>query len=365
MTGGHITPAVATIEELRARHPSWEIVFVGRKTALEGYITHSEEYRIIPGLGLKFLPITAGRLKREGGLGAVFSLMKFPVGVFQAVWYLARQQPALVVSFGGYIALPVVLASRLWRIPVVTHEQTMRPGLANRIISRLATAICVSFPEAATRFDTRANIVVTGLPVRKSVLHPPKGAPFSLDAKAPLLFIVGGSTGSTSVNDVVFKSLPILLSQYTVVHQVGRVSGGAAKRIQDMLEPSLRSRYHAMPYLSTESYSYLVNKATIVIGRSGANTVTEIAVLGKVAIFIPLPWSANQEQYHNAMILKDAGSALVLEQRNFTPESLIKDIYTVMNNLPAMRRKAKAYAAHIPQDGAQRFVKVIADTLSL
>ncbi len=365
MTGGHITPAIATIEEVHAQHPDWEIVFIGRKTALEGYATHSEEYRLIRGLGLKFLPISTGRLKREGGVSAVIALLKLPVGIVQAAWYIAWQKPSIIVSFGGYIALPVVLVAWVYRIPIVTHEQTTRPGLANRIIARIATKICVSFPDTVTQFPSHTNLVVTGLPVRQSVFSVPKSSPFTLDPTFPLLFIVGGSTGSTSMNDVVFQALPALLSRYTVVHQVGRISENSAKEVQEGLDGSVRDRYLPLPYIATDAYSFLLHKAAMIIGRSGANTVTEIAIAAKTAIFIPLPWSGGHEQYYNAKILQDAGSALILEQKHVSADSLVMHVHAMMEALPERSRKAKAFAVRIGHDGAKRFVAVIADILSV
>lgn len=364
MTGGHITPAVATIEELRAQYPSWEIVFVGRKIALEGYLTHSEEYRLIHDLGLQFLPITTGRLKREGGVGALMGLMKIPVGIFQAAWYMSWHRPSLVVSFGGYIALPVALAAWAWRIPVVTHEQTTRPGLANRIIARVATKVCVSFSDTA-QFSGNKNIVVTGLPVRRMVTSPQKNSPFPIDSTKPLLFIVGGSTGSTSINEVIFRALPELLTRFNIVHQVGRVSERRAGDVRDSLPEALSGRYTVVPYVSTEAYSYLLNKAALIVGRSGANTVTEIAICGKNAIFVPLPWSGANEQYYNAKVLEDAGSATILEQKYLSRESLVRAVTTMMEEMPQRRRKAKAYESRIPHDGAKRLVSVIATVLSV
>lgn len=365
MTGGHITPAIATIEELDKQHPDWEIVFIGRKTALEGYVTHSEEYRLIRGLGLKFFPISAGRLKREGGVSVIMALMKFPVGIVQAAWHIARQRPDIIVSFGGYIALPVVLVAWMWQIPIVTHEQTTRLGLANRVIARMATRICVSFPDTVTQFPGNTNLVVTGLPVRQSVFSVPKSGPFTWDPKFPLLFIVGGSTGSTSINDLVFRALPALLSRYTVIHQVGRISESRARDVKGQLHASVRNRYQPLPYITAEAYSFLLHKAALIIGRSGANTVMEIAISAKIAIFIPLPWSGDNEQYYNAKILQDAGSALVLEQKHVSADSLVMHVHAMMEALPERSRKAKAFAARIPHDGAKRFVTVIADVLSV
>lgn len=364
MTGGHITPALATIEEIQGRFPSWTVVFAGRKTALEGQDTHSEEYRLVSGMGIKFIPVTAGRLKREGGLAAVSAFLKIPVGCIQAMWFIYREKPSAVVSFGGYVGLPVVLAAWLMRIPVVTHEQTTRPGLANRIIARMATKLCVTFPDTVSGFPRSADVTVTGLPIRKEVLHPPKKPPVALDSSLPLLFIVGGNTGSTSINDVVFRALPQLVTQFMVVHQVGRISVARADEMKKELDSSVRARYIPVPFVSTDAYSYLLHHAAVIAGRSGANTVTEVAISGKVALFIPLPWAAGNEQYYNAKVLETAGTALILEQQHFNESSFLRNIHTLISEMAQRTKKATLFAKTIPHDGAARFVDVISDVLN-
>lgn len=364
ITGGHLTPALATIEEMQRIHPEWAIVFVGRKVAIEGSATQSEEYRIITGLGLPFLPISAGRLKRDGGISALWSLFKIPMGFVTAARFVLREKPSLILSFGGYIALPVVWWAWVLKIPIVTHEQTTRPGLANQIIARLATNICVSFPQAAALLGRNERTEVTGLPMRREVFMVPKENPFGNPFTPPVLLVVGGSTGSTSINDVVFASLSTLLSEYTLIHQVGRVSLAKAEKIHEFLDTQLKSRYVPMAYLSADAYSFALHNATIIIGRSGANTVTEIAVAGKTAIFIPLPWAANNEQYHNAVVLKDAGSSVILEQKNLSVATLTDTIRKVAGELEDRQQKAKRFAEKIPHDGAFRLVTVIDRILS-
>jgi UDP-N-acetylglucosamine--N-acetylmuramyl-(pentapeptide) pyrophosphoryl-undecaprenol N-acetylglucosamine transferase len=363
MTGGHITPAIATIEELRARFPDWHIVFVGRRKAIEGQRSVAEEQRLIEGMGLRFVPLVTGRLKREGGIGTLFSLLKFPVGLVQSAMIVARERPTIIVSFGGYVALPVVCVAWVFRIPVVTHEQTTRPGLANRIISRFASRVCVSFPESSHELGVAGKVEITGLPMRHGVLVAPKNNPFSVVPSLPLLLFLGGSTGSVSINEKVFAALPHLLSRFTIIHQVGRISEQLAQKAKASLPSNLQKHYLPYPYLSTEEYSYALHHASLIIGRSGANTVTEIAIVGKVAVCIPLPWAANNEQYHNAKFLEHGGSAIILVQKDLTPRTLEDAIDRMMSELPERTSKAKALAKRIPKDGAKRFVDVISQVL--
>lgn len=363
ITGGHVTPAIATIEAIQRSHPNWRLIFIGRKYSLEGTKVLSEEYRLIHDLGLAFMPITAGRLKRDFGMGTFFSLLKVPVGFAQAFILLFRKRPDGILSFGGYVALPVALCAKLLGIPVVTHEQTTRPGLANRIIARIASRVCVSFAESTAMLPKTARVEVTGLPVRSAVLTPPKTPPFLLSADTPVLFIVGGSTGSVSINKAVFAALKQLLADFTVVHQVGRLSVEAGKKAANSLPPALQKRYIHKAFFSAEEYSWALHHGTIIIGRAGANTVTELALSGAVAVLIPLPWSAGNEQFHNAKVLEKAGSIL-LEQRQLTASSLIAAVKRIMTDLPERKEKARALAAVEPRDGAERLTRVVSEVLT-
>jgi len=355
ITGGHLTPALSTIDVIRKVYPAWHIAFVGRRVALEGETALSEEYRIITAKKIPFYPLIAGRLKREGGLGALFSLLKVPVGFFQALWYVLTLRPMVIVSFGGYVALPVVISGWLLHIPIITHEQTRRPGLANRIIARCARVTCISFSDGST--GLHGKLVYTGLPIRESVFYPPKSLLFTLPKeKRPLLLIVGGSTGSVSINAVVYEVLPKLLESYTVIHQVGRISLGLVSNSSD--------HYIQVPYLSESDYSWALHNATIVIGRSGANTVMEIAAVGAIALFVPLPWAAENEQYYNALFLKEAGTCEILLQNDLSARTLIHVVNELHDTVVERKMRAKRIARQIPRDGAARLIKVIYDVTS-
>lgn len=358
MTGGHITPAIATIEEIRSRFPDWKVVFVGRKYALEGAKVVSEECRLIKDMDIRFLPIIAGRLKREGSLSTLVTLCKVPVGLVQACLFVLREKPDMIVSFGGYVALPVALSARVFGVPIVTHEQTTRLGLANRIIAWVATKICISFPDTAKIFSKKDRVVMTGLPIRKDVLTPPLDAPFSLPSPLPILLVVGGSTGSVSVNEAVFAALPELLKTYNVIHQVGRYSNERSQKIISSLPENLRNRYVVQSYLSPREYSWALHACSLVIGRSGANTVTEIALVGAISICIPLPWSANNEQLYNAKELVKYGS-VILPQKKLSSKTLITTIESVMANIDERKAMAVRASETLPHDGAKRFVDVI------
>lgn len=354
-----MTPAIATIENLRTAFPAWKVVFVGRKVAIEGSRTLSEEYRLIRALRIPFLSLTAGKLKRDGGIGALASFVKVPLGFVQALWYVYTRKPRVIVSFGGYIALPVVVAGWLMRVPVITHEQTRMPGLANKIISRFSKYTCTSYPDMESSHGLSGKIVYTGLPMRKSIFTSAAEPSFPYVKHArPLLLIVGGSTGAVRINEVVYDALPALLRDYTVIHQVGRISWPKAS---DMKKQLKKNHEHYLPaaFLSETDYAWSLQHADCIIGRSGANTVMEIATVGNIAVFIPLPQSGENEQYHNALFLQKAGSAILLQQEQLSPDSLLRSVAKMIKERTMRMAAANRIAAEVPRDAASRFVSLI------
>lgn len=363
ITGGHVTPALAVIEEVERRFPTWNIVFVGRKTSLEGEPTLSEEHKLITDKGIPFLSLTTGRLQRRFTERSIISLFKVPFGFLQALWYCISHKPDCILSFGGYVALPVACAGWILDIPVLTHEQTRIPGIANRIIANLSRAVCVVDDEVATVFGN-SKVIVTGLPIRSIVFSKTTEAPFALRTKNPLLYITGGSTGALSLNQLIYPIVPKLISKFEVIHQVGRKSLEDARRVRESLSPSLRSRYIVVPYMEGSQYSWVLQHADLVVGRSGANTVAEIAALGKVALFIPLPWSGGGEQRSNAHYLARHGGAYVLDQEKITSGKLYDHIMDIIKNHSSMVKRAKVYAKTVPSNGASLVVDQIRSLLS-
>ena len=240
ITGGHVTPAIALIDALQ-KNNTVHIVFIGRTYTTEGSRTDSFEHQLIREKGIQFIPIVAGRHTFP-------SLFKIPIGFVQALMYCARYRPALIVSFGGYVALPVAIAGWLFRVPIITHEQTFVAGLANVIIARIAKRVCVTFPETLGSFPKEKS-VYTGLPIRQELFTPPKQSPFPKEIdQYPLLYITGGGTGARSLNQLLFPVIPALLTTYSIIHQAGNASLPEAQKIH-------HDRYIAAPYFPLSTVS--------------------------------------------------------------------------------------------------------------
>lgn len=360
ITGGHVTPAIALIKELQARDVR-DIIFVGRATMMEGDKTPSIESTLIPQLGVKFLTIHPGRLQRAFSRRTIPALLRTPLGILESLFLLLRENPQVVASFGGYVALPVVISAWILRIPVVTHEQTVVTGLANRIISFFANRIAVSF-ESSLKYFPAKKVVLTGNPVRPEVFEV-RNKRFQIETRQPVIYVTAGNQGSHVINEVVKEVLPKLLEHYYIIHQVG--AAGVTDDYQDMvkvaeaLPSNLRHRYILERYIGPDDIGAVLSSADLVIGRSGANTVADLAATKVPAIFIPLPFATHDEQTKNARLLVDAESAVILPQRELTGERLLAVTEMMIENIRKYKKAATAAKKLVRLDAAQKLANEV------
>lgn len=325
-----MTPALAVIEEIQGQKKPWNIFFVGRQYTSQGTNDESEEKKSIERMHIPFFPIHAGRMQRYFSLSALRELFFVPIGLIEACVFFLRHKPDVILSFGGYVSLPVVLAGWLFGIPVVIHEQTHVLGLANKIAARVANKVLVTFDDTKGTKQL-PNTVVTGLPIRKSFFHVVTKPTFSVSSDKPILYITGGATGSVSLNDLLFPSIVRLVSSFTVIHQTGQPSFEKALQIKKQLIKDEQERYFPYPYFASEDVAWLMKHMVLLVGRSGANTTVEVSLFEKPAIFIPLPWAANNEQMLNAIWYQHLGHGITVEQKKATPEQLLELILNFAN----------------------------------
>ena len=348
-TGTHFTPALAVIEEIKKKEP-WEIYYLGRKYTLEGEKIPSPESQILPKMGVKFIPIPAGRLQRRFTRWTIPSLLRVPFGLFKALKVILEIKPKVIVSFGGYVGVPVVIAGFLRRVPILIHEQTATVGLANKISVRFAQKIAISFPESKTFFP-EGKVVFTGNPLRPEIFK--SGKPlFPLNEKKKTIYITGGSQGASIINETVERCLLDLVIQYNVVHQCG------AKDYPHFKEKKAKD-YFPVDYVDNNSIGWVFEKADLVVSRGGANTILELAALGKPAIIIPIPWATHNEQLKNAEFLAKSGVAEILPQEKLNPQNLKDLIEKMMANLSSYQKAGEKLKKTIPRDGAQKIVAEI------
>lgn len=357
--GGHFSAAYGVIKALPKNA---EILVVGRKYALEGDSAVSLEYQIAQDEHIPFSVLTTGRIQRKFTKHTLTSLVKMPIGFLQSLHILHRFQPDVVVSFGGYIAVPVTLAASILRIPLVLHEQTLGAGIANLAVSRFAKKICVSWDVSLPRFP-KDKTILTGNPVYWAKKH--HGTEEIFKGKSPILLIVGGSSGSHAINDLIYGCLPSLLKDFYVIHQTGDAQKykdfEKLEALRMSLPQQLQEKYHIQKFFSPASVQQLFAKASLVISRAGINTLTQLMQLQKPALLIPLPYGQHNEQPANAAYMANLGLAKVLEQGALSPELLhteVRQLYAQRDTYKEAGKKAKE---RILSDAAQKVIQVIYD----
>jgi UDP-N-acetylglucosamine--N-acetylmuramyl-(pentapeptide) pyrophosphoryl-undecaprenol N-acetylglucosamine transferase len=246
------------------------------------------------------------------------------------------------------------------RIPVFTHEQTIEPGLSNRVIGRFAKKIFLSF-KLSRRYFKKRNTEVTGNPVREQIRKVNK-KPFSLKKTNPVIYVTGGSLGSHSINLLIEEILPELLEEYTLIHQAGNVKEyNDFERLNNYaktLPEELQNRYFLREHFSTEELGYVYSITDLVIGRSGANTFFELLELEKPAIFIPLPWSAHKEQQKQAELYKKNGLGEVFYQTGKSKD-LLALIYSTIENIATFKKQFSKTDLSYARNAAQTIIKTV------
>ena len=365
-TGGHTYPALTTVTALQARLAETgaapELLWVGIAGGLEDKIAARN--------GIPFRGITTGKLRRSPNprelARNIADAFRIPLGIAQAVRTVARTRPAVVLSTGGFVSVPIGLAAALFRVPYLMHEQTLSLGLANRILARVATRILLSHQASLDRLpqQARRRAVVTGNPVRSAVLNGDAArgfAAYGLDPAVPLVLVTGGALGALQINRMLAGTLPGLLAHCQVVHQCGSLGHAEMQQIAQGLPAQVARRYHVVDFVHDELPDLLA-AAAVVVARSGAGTVAELTALGKACILIPWPVSAGDEQRITARHLANEGAAIMLDGDTATPDHLRSAITTLLADPGRRAALSQAAAAHGRPDAASRVVTEILAT---
>lgn len=345
-TGGHIYPAIAVAQEWIARNSRRRVIFVGTERGLEKTIVPKA------GFPLELISVSGLKGKRTGDM--IRGLFRLPVGFSQALSLVGKYRPNVVLGVGGYSSGPVLLAAKLRGVPTAIHEANAFPGLANRVLSRFVTAAAIAFESAGPRMK-RPDAVLTGNPIRKEFFA-------AADRSSPIprlrkrLLIFGGSQGSRAINDAMVGALLFmapLKGRIDIVHQTG------PKELE-----KIRQAYHASAFQDARTVPYLdpivdeIGAADLVVSRSGAMTVGELAAVGRAAILIPLP-AADNHQELNARAVEQAGGAVVIVERDLSPERLGFAITEIVSDPDRTARMGAAARTLVTPDATKKIVDLL------
>ena len=356
-TGGHTSPGLAVAALLRER--SRTCAWIGSRSGIEA--------QRVPQSGIPYIAISTGKLRRYWAWQNVADLLvNVPAGTLSVLRILRTLRPRVVFGTGGFVALPVVLGAALLRLPVVLHEQTAVPGLANRIGARFARRIAVTFPDRAGRLPA-ARVVVTGNPLRPELRAGSRSsaiARFQLDPAVPLVYVTGGAQGAHRINRVVGDALASLAEQAQLIHQCGEnPATGDRQWLEDRraaLPPALARRYTVVPYIGAE-LAGIYAAAALVVARAGAGTVNECCQLGVPALYVPLPGTRGDEQTENARIVERVGGAVVLPQSMLTTERLVREVRALLADPAGLKQMGEHARTLAVPDAAERIVALLWD----
>lgn len=315
-TAGHVTPCIALLPELKKE--GYDIHYIGSYQGIER--------KLIEGYGIPYHGISSGKLRRYFDPKNFTDPFKVMKGYLEACKLMKTLKPDIVFSKGGFVSVPVVLAAKKYKIPAIIHESDMTPGLANKLAIPAAKKVCANFPETI-HYLPKDKAVLTGTPIRKELFsgNKLKGLDFcGFTANKPVILVIGGSTGSRAINEIIRGMLATLLKDYQVIHLCGKGN------LKESLERT--PGYVQYEYIQKE-LSDLFAAADLVISRAGANAICELLALRKPNILIPLPQGASRgDQILNAESFERQGYSYVLKEEDLSIAVLLKAINEVMDH---------------------------------
>lgn len=341
-TGGHVYPGLAVATELLSR--GYRVAWVGTRRGLE--------HRVVPAAGIVLHCLPVRGVRGKNLLDTLLGISLLVLASIRALWLVLRLAPRCVVGLGGYAAGPAGVAAWLLRKPLVIHEQNAIAGTTNRLLAPLASRIVAGFPAA---FRDDLDHAVLGNPVRRELVAAGASATYDYDGRRPLrLLVLGGSLGARPINQAVPGAVARLLRgsgppPVEVWHQCGEAHVEEVEACYgELLGPGVR----VASFIEEMAAAYLW--ADLVLCRAGALTVSELAIMGRPAILVPLPHAIDDHQTANARVLCDCGGAILLRQDDMSTDSLILALQAYLAHPQRLSAMAAAAAAAAKPDATGR-----------
>lgn len=362
-TAGHINPALAIAGYLREKEPDVQILYIGAKGGMEE--------RLVPAAGFAFKSITVSGFQRSLSWKNIKKNVKTVVHVFTAS-HEARKlikdfQPDICVGTGGYVAGPVIREAMKLRIPAVIHEQNAFPGVTNKMLSKRANKTMLAVADAQKHLDPAANCVLTGNPVRQSILRANRAESrkaLGLDDR-PMVLSFGGSLGARKINEAVAELLVhgAKNDRFRYIHGYGQYGGWFPDLLKEKgLVLSRHPNMDIREYIN--NMPECLAAADLVICRAGAISLSELQAQGKAAILIPSPNVAENHQYHNAMAMVNRGAAVILEEKDLTGEALCAKVDELFKNPQTVLKLGENAKKMAILDANVRIYKIIKEVLA-
>jgi UDP-N-acetylglucosamine--N-acetylmuramyl-(pentapeptide) pyrophosphoryl-undecaprenol N-acetylglucosamine transferase len=360
-SGGHAFPIIALHRALKNEfaksNETFEAFFCGSDAFIADFYLKE---------GIKPYYIARAKIRRYFSFLNFFDPIKFIFAFLKSLFIVWKIMPDIVFAKGGYDSLPVGIAAWLYRIPLIIHESDSIPGLSNKILSKLAVRVAVSF-DFTVQFFPQSKTAVIGNIIRSkpSII---KDLKKEMNIDKPVILVLGGSSGAQKINELIAKSLSRLMDNYFIVLQCGK--NNFDEFVQELLlvyeiDYQKTKNFKVFAFLDEQELANYFNVADIVISRAGAGAIFEIARWGKPSILIPLPDSASDHQQKNAFLYARQGAAIVLSQANLTPELLIGELNNIIQNVELKNKMSKAALNFATENAAEILVKEIIRILNI
>ena len=351
-TGGHINPGIAIANKIKEKNRNAKIIFIGTVRGLEN--------DLVPKSGYELKTIEAYGISRKITLSNIKNMFKTLQGFGKAKKIIKDFKPDIVIGTGGFICGPTIMAAKRYKIPTILHESNAFPGVATKLLSKKVDRVLVGFEEAKQRLPRAKKVVVTGTPTKikgitmsqaqKDIMKKEIG----LNNDLPIVLVFGGSQGAKTINETL---IDIILNKLNKKYQIIWASG---TKQYDIIKEDLKNKKTnidriknviIIPYIY--NMEEVMNISDIIVSRSGAMTITEIAKIGKPAIFIPFPFATENHQEYNAQVLEKVGAAKIILDKDLNAQSLsntIEEMLKDKSNLEKMGQNAKKVSINHVED---------------
>lgn len=337
-TLGSVTPLLAVVEKLNSHFDGLVKEWWGTP--------QGPERRLVEAAGFSFQPISSGKWRRYFSWYNLFDVLKIIWGFIQAWWRLKSAQPDIILTAGSYVAVPVAWAAYCWRLPVLAHQQDVRPSLANKLIQPVVRKITVSLPVSLKDFPAHKTIL-TGNPVRQIFTQPLAAGEakrrLGLSPDRPAILIIGGGTGAQALNELIAKSLTGFLQFTQVIHVVGA---------NQPLPPACAGY---LPLAFSLDSLTLMSASEVVVTRAGMGTLTELASLQKPSVVIPIPASHQED---NAAYFAKQGAVVLLPQTHLTPDTLIVTVSQLLQDKDSRQKLGRRFYELMPPQAAEKIANL-------
>lgn len=346
-TGGPVTPLLAVIEKMMQTYPSYNYFLIGTKFGPEKKMLAAEKFE----KECYYLSLPAGKWRRYFSINNFIDVFKIIYSFFYSFYYLIKYRPKIIISAGAYVSVPLVYAAYCFKTPIIIHQQDVLPGLANRLMAKVASEIGVSFEESLKYFNKKASLI--GNPYRQELISKIKlrkndyFQKWNFSKDKPILLVLGGASGSVYINQLIIKVWPVIKDSWQLVHISGYYNYQTVESSGD---------YKQFKFLSNPDLLSLISCSDLVISRAGLGTITELFALEKPAIIIPMP---NTHQENNAQYLQEKEAAIVYNQNTLDENTLIESLFEFKKNPDLANNLSNNISQIMPKLAVDNLIKLI------